>query len=867
MNFLSKYIRAIGVIIIIFFSFVCVFWVTVGRGLTQNDQGREFYNTVSGFESKFYDLRVEPLWAFNTDCPVDTFSELYFLSEGRNSEIIQTDTDHCRKGQLEDIISKLDKIKTDAFYLFEMSLYIDQIQDVGEIFDEEKKAEALKKIKPIEEIEKDFHAIHEKKIAKFKASIQNKIDTFHIEFVGTINEAKNNPNKRFKSKSIVLIKIDEKSLEIINSWPIPRDNYVTLLEKLKAFNAKTVAFDVLFPEESKTCDETSIDSVFADSIKNFQKSGDKRVVLAYTVEEKALNNVSGFSELPPELYGNMIASQNSSGITSSKVSTVLKSTWVIDKLLEAEPDLGYLNNNEDSDGVFRYYQLLAYIDEIYFPSIGYRAYTSFTGKSETVEVDSIGESFIKFADNEISLNKNLETKIRWIGNKTNFDSISLHKVLSADQNDPKLKELFNNKIVFIASTAVGAHDFRNTPIDTKLPGVYAHMNLTEMLLQGYFYKPDMESMHITLGFLVLTMAILMGVMLLNKAILDISVLTCLIIALYAIDFYLFLPEGYFLKLVSVYFSLIASYSYITIINFNQSNAEKKQIKGAFSRYVAPSIVDDMLDNPEKLKVGGERIDITCLFSDVRDFTSISEMLTPAELAATLNRYMGEMTDIVFEYNGTLDKYIGDAIVAFWGAPLDIGDHVDQAMDAAVKMLEVLPNINREFKEKGMPEFKIGLGLNSGICSVGNMGSDQIFAYTALGDSMNLGARLESLCKHYGAQILVSEYTYEKMNKDKFTTRLIDKVRVKGKNEPVGVYEVLYSYHPFMVNKHALKSFKEGYQFYLDAKFIEALNIFDGILEFNPDDKASLRLKESCEHWIESPPEADEDWTITTMTSK
>jgi adenylate cyclase len=275
----------------------------------------------------------------------------------------------------------------------------------------------------------------------------------------------------------------------------------------------------------------------------------------------------------------------------------------------------------------------------------------------------------------------------------------------------------------------------------------------------------------------------------------------------------------------------------------------------------------MLDNPEKLKVGGERIDITCLFSDVRDFTSISEMLTPAELASTLNRYMGEMTDIVFEYNGTLDKYIGDAIVAFWGAPLDIGDHVDQAMDAAVKMLEVLPNINREFKEKGMPEFKIGLGLNSGVCSVGNMGSDQIFAYTALGDSMNLGARLESLCKHYGAQILISEYTYEKMNKDKFTTRLIDKVIVKGKNEPVGVYEVLYSYHPFMVNQHALRIFKEGYQLYLEAKFEESLKIFTSILEFNPDDKASTRLKESCEKWIESPPKDGEDWTITTMTSK
>ncbi len=184
--------------------------------------------------------------------------------------------------------------------------------------------------------------------------------------------------------------------------------------------------------------------------------------------------------------------------------------------------------------------------------------------------------------------------------------------------------------------------------------------------------------------------------------------------------------------------------------------------------------------------------------------------------------MGKMTDIVFETNGTLDKYIGDAIVAFWGAPLEIGDHVTQAVEAAVKMLEALPSVNKELKEKGLPEFKIGLGLNSGECSVGNMGSDQIFAYTALGDSMNLGARLESLCKHYGAQILISEFTFERMDKKRFRARLIDKVRVKGKTEPVGVYEVLYSYHPLSKNPKALELFEEGYELFLSKDFERAI---------------------------------------------
>lgn len=255
------------------------------------------------------------------------------------------------------------------------------------------------------------------------------------------------------------------------------------------------------------------------------------------------------------------------------------------------------------------------------------------------------------------------------------------------------------------------------------------------------------------------------------------------------------------------------------------------------------------------------------FSDVRDFTSISEALSPTDLAAALNRYMGEMTDIVFETNGTLDKYIGDAIVAFWGAPIDIGDHVNQAVDAAVKSLEALPAINEEFKAKGFPEFKIGLGLNSGECSVGNMGSDQIFAYTALGDNMNLGARLESLCKYYGAQILISEYTYDRLDHERFTCRLIDNVIVKGKTEPVGVYEVLYSYHPFMIDQQGLKKFKEAFQSFTEGKFEEALIKFKELVESHPDDKASNRMKDTCEHWIENPPKEGENFLVTTMKTK
>ena len=521
---------------------------------------------------------------------------------------------------------------------------------------------------------------------------------------------------------------------------------------------------------------------------------------------------------------------------------------------------------EDKDGVFRHYPIVSNVDMLFFPSIGLKAFESFVGMSHKINVNTQGTAIMEFEGKDIFINNRGETKVRWLGTYDNFDSVKLHHIVNGDPNDPKLKEKLNGKIAFVGSSATGAHDLRNTPLDAKMPGVFVHMNIVHMLQHQFFYQHLEDSIKYTFIILGIAVIFLLGAMYFNNAILDLITVIVLSAGIYWLDLKYFLPQGYELKLFFTLFSIGASYSWITFLNFNQSNAEKKQIKGAFSSYVAPSIVDEMLDHPDKLKVGGERIDITCMFSDVRDFTSISEKLTPNELAKALNRYMGKMTDIVFATNGTLDKYIGDAIVAFWGAPIDIGDHCTQAVDAAVKMLEALPAINDEFREQGMPEFKIGLGLNSGECNVGNMGSDQIFAYTALGDNMNLGARLESSCKFYGAQILISEYTYDRMDRSKFVTRLIDNVRVKGKTKPVKVYEVLYKGHHLWGRRDLLDKFLEGYQLFLDKKFEEAVKCFDLVLD-EVEDKSSERVKEACLHWIANPPQENEDHTITTRTDK
>lgn len=858
MTFLHRYLRTFGALIISLIALTLMFTSSLGVSITRSFD-IDFLRKITTLERSFYDMRMRTHLNFNENCIAEDPSNFFF---SRSIDQLPMATKDCSPENFDKMIKFFQRYPQTEGFAERITQYAQDKTGFG--YAGQDNEELASKT---EDLTKKLRVKFTKLAAQFSEKLKQLKKETNTIFTGDILESINDPEKRFVSQDIVLLQIDDYSLQKINSWPIPREIYTDVVNRLSNFGTKVLAFDILFPEEVKACNDVSPDDGFANSIDAFQQNGG-RVIMAYSTEFSDHNQPEFFNEVPAELFMNILESRQEDENVSVIKSKISKATWPIEKLLVPEPDLGFLSNEEDFDGVFRQYRVFSNVDSLFFPSLGYRAYQSFTDTNYMFHVMHTGEVLLEIENEQnLKLNERGEAKLRWMGYKRNFDTISLYDLISADPNDPELKKLLNNKIVFIGSTALGAHDLRNSPIDTKLPGIYAHMNFTEMMLQKFFYKSVEDSFMFSLTFLLVSMMILLFTMMLKNASLDIIVLLLTLGLLFVADYYYFIPEGYEIQLFMIYACLISTYSFITLINFNNANAEKKQIKGAFSRYVAPSIVDDMLDHPEKLKVGGEKKDITCLFSDVRDFTSISEKLTPAELSQCLNRYMGEMTDIVFATNGTLDKYIGDAIVAFWGAPIDIGDHVNQSIDAAVRMLEALPAINKEFKEKGFPEFEIGLGLNSGECSVGNMGSDQIFAYTALGDNMNLGARLESLCKHYGAQILISEYTWEKLDHTTYTTRLIDKVRVKGKIHPVGVYEVLYSYHPFMIDELSLENFKKGYALYVEGKFLEAKKIFEEILSIHPKDKSSQRLLESTNHWIANPPGPGDEWAITTMTSK
>lgn len=664
---------------------------------------------------------------------------------------------------------------------------------------------------------------------------------------------------------IVLVNIDDESLSKIGTWPIPRTVHAQMLRQLKSFGTKVVALDILFPEKAPVCGPVDPDKELAQAFSEFVEGGESTAILTYELDDDDGQK----RPIPDDLLFFVMNSQNQGG-GAMELHSLSQENYPTKDLIVPDLQLGHIANNEDPDGVFRNYKIIANVrdgeDSAYFPSLGLMAYEAYSGTHAQLKIRADGWGELELGKTKVEVSPFGETKLRYFGDRQNFPSVSLHKVISAKPDDPTMRKIFGGKIAFVGSSATGAHDLRNTPVDSRLPGVYAHMNAVHMLMHGRLFKPEEESIRWSLILLALTASILMLIMYFDRAILDVLVITSLAVGVYWVDAIYFFPHGHEIRLFYILLCLFLIYSWNTFLNFNAASKEKKQIKGTFARYVSPAIVSEMLSNPEKLKVGGEKKDITCLFSDVRDFTTISEKLSAADLSYCMNRYLGTMTDLVFATKGTLDKYIGDAIVAFWGAPLDLEGNPDYAVTGAVQMMEALPVVNAEFRAKGFPEFKIGIGLNSGECSVGNMGSNMIFSYTALGDNMNLGARLESLTKHYGVHILISEFTFARLPEGKYTTRPIDKVKVKGKTKPVVIHEVLYQGHPFMQDTTARVDYIKGHAYYVAQEFALAQALLQKVLERHPEDKSTLRFLKYCEKWLEAS-EIPEDFEVTTMTEK
>jgi adenylate cyclase len=706
--------------------------------------------------------------------------------------------------------------------------------------------------------ERDFNSSDKSFIYSYASFFEDRFFDLRMKF--TIDKNK-------KDDRLVLAAIDDHSLNKIGRWPWTRTKHAELIDKLGTFGAKILAFDVFYSEPEVACNAVSPDIALANSIKNFQSVPGRKVILPYSVnikESDKIDEENYFKEAPDQLLNFMLDTKQAQG-ANLESNIVERKVYPIAILANSDVGISHIEAQADSDGVYRHYPLVANVDSIYLPSFALQAYQFYSLDKPIVEIPSPETATLKTKSATSYLNYKGETKIRWLGGLDHFPVVSIFDILKARDGDPKMSEVFKDKIVFIASTAFGAHDLRNTPVDSALPGVVFHMNMVHMLLEGKFFISENESTKYSWILLVVGSVVMIGTMLLGHAILDFVIVNAIIIFYLLLDTYYFIPRGYNLRLFFCLFSVVLCYSWSTFLHFYQSNKEKKKIKGTFSRYLAPSIVNDLLKNPDKVRLGGEKKNITVFFSDVRDFTSISEKLTPEQLTLCLNKYMTMMTDTLFEHQGTLDKYIGDAMVAYWGAPVDLENHPYWAIKGAIAMIERLPAINEEFKRDGFPTFKHGIGLNTGECSVGNMGSNQIFSYTALGDNMNLGARLESLCKFYGVQLNISEYTKNAIAPElasEFTFRTLDKVKVKGKERALTIYEVLHPSHHLYNDKETLDLYEQSFAMYLKQNFIGSVGILEKLHEKYPEDKSFERMLTICVDFREVPPPPGWDGTYT-----
>lgn len=429
------------------------------------------------------------------------------------------------------------------------------------------------------------------------------------------------------------------------------------------------------------------------------------------------------------------------------------------------------------------------------------------------------------------------------------------------------KEWIKDKIFIVGATATGIYDLRVTPFEENFPGPETHLNMVDNLLRQDFLRvmPD-EAQYMMAGIVIF--GILLSFLLsrlgaLNALIITIGMLSIIILG----DFHFLFKKGYIISIILPVLFVANLYVILTFFKYLTEEKKKKELKGTFQKYVSPAIVDEVLQNPDSLELGGRKEHMTVLFSDIRGFTTMSEQLDPQQLSNFLNSYLTPMTDLVFSNKGTLDKYMGDAVMAFFGAPINYKEHAKMGVKCALNMLERLAVLQKEYKEQNLPPIDIGIGLNTGEMSVGNMGSETVRSYTVMGDAVNLGSRLEGINKQYGTRIIISEFTRKEISDDDFLCREIDWVKVKGKLEPVKIFEVVdFNIKASDEKKKAVSLFQQGFELYHNKQFQEALQKFEEAKKHSNDDGPSLLYIERTQNYIQNPP--PDNWDgVFTMTTK
>ncbi len=662
-------------------------------------------------------------------------------------------------------------------------------------------------------------------------------------------------------KGVAIVDIDEASLRRYGQWPWPRTLVAKIPEVLKSMGAKSIAFDMVFPEHDRTSPARIAKNLpqtptLLPVEKKLETLPDNDALFAKTIA-KTGNVVIGFVSAASgqSTHGRptLKASFFNDGINPDPqkfIFTYRYFTTSLPAIVDASAGEGSFAMRPDGDGIVRSVPMLVGQER---PDGQVRMYPSLSLEALRVALHK-GIYFVKSYGQRVSQGYGIQS-IRVGGYTIPTDSSGKMRVYYAGhrywrhlyipawkilQDDPAIAKLVKDRIILVGTSAIGLFDLRASPLNASLPGVEVHAEMLEQMLEHqYLYRPGYFK-----GFeLCATGAISLGIIFLSPFI-GTGLLTLIVALLLGggIGGAIYAYGHYHLLFAPVYPSLTVIVIFIvsSVLNNLRSESERRAIREAFGHYISQDLLEELTKDPAKLKLGGEVREISVMFTDIRNFTTISESMDPADLIRMMNDFLTPMTSCVLENRGTVDKYMGDAMMAFWNAPLDDRDHARHACAAALQMLEALNAVNAKLRDEaeknGKPyhELRAGIGINTGQASIGNMGSRQRFAYSALGDTVNLASRLEGQTKGYGIQTMISASVLKQA--PEFAVLEIDLLTVKGRTEPERVYTLLgdadmAASETFKVLSSAQSSLLEAYR---AQKWEEALVHADACENLRPD---------------------------------
>lgn len=647
---------------------------------------------------------------------------------------------------------------------------------------------------------------------------------------------------------VVIVDVDEKSLAAVGQWPWTRDKLAQLLEQLRKDGALVIAFDVVFAESQKNAAESLIKELNSEGIetpelkKNIElyrsqvdhdaefaaKLAEKNdVVLGYILSDDSKNK-SG--QLPPPLMS--LTPEEKNDIILNDLPGQIGNIPILQ--ISAVKG-GFVSTLTDSDGVIRRLPLVLEHHAGIYPSLGLAAVMQYyfldTVKLKFIntELGSVLTS-VTLGNEAIATDAQGQVLVPYQGYSRTIPYVSASDVLLREI-DPKLIE---NKIVFVGASAIGLGDLHTTPFETSYPGVEVHATVAQALLTSSFAAvPDwslgaLAFAIVLLGtFLALTLPYLSFIW-----VLMLPVFLSFLVG--ALSFWLYETYYLYLSSITLYLMMFSIAIVNAIYGYMFESRKRLQLKEMFGQYVPAAHVEKMSESENQYSFDGESREMSVLFADIRNFTHISESLDPSQLKKLLNEYFTPMTKIIFDHGGTIDKYVGDMIMAFWGAPLENKNHSLDAVMAAFEMQKMAESMTDKFKEIGVNEIKIGVGINSGFMNVGDMGSQYRRSYTVLGDTVNLASRLESSTKFYHSNFIISDNTLEGCHGE-IIARHLDRVKVIGKDQAIEIYQPLCTKEAVTpMLREELELHEKAQGLYYEARWDESMRLYEALHKKYPE---------------------------------